>query len=228
MKQPVETRYFTLSDLRAEIEGETRKISGYASVFNSYSEPIGGMFREIVRPGAFRKTLSEGDQVLLWSHDTAKPLARKSAGTLDLSEDDRGLKFEARLNGTSWAQDALKAMESRDVTQMSFGFSVIKDRWTFDQANELDQRELLEVALFEVSPVAFPAYPATDVQARSIYDAAKAHSATTPEATGAGADSREIDTTPEPDAEADHSEAGQYGHALRDLLMKQQLLEISQ
>lgn len=228
MKHPIETRYFTLSELRAETEGETRKISGYASVFNSFSEPIGGMFREIVRPGAFRKTISEGDQVLLWSHDTAKPLARKSAGTLNLSEDERGLKFEAKMNGTSWADDAMKAIESRDVTQMSFGFSVIKDRWTFDQQNELDQRELLEVALFEVSPVAFPAYPATDVQARSIYDAAKAQSVTTPEATGAGTASREIDTTPEPDAQAHHSEAGQAADALRCLFMKQQLLEISQ
>lgn len=227
MKHPVETRYFTLSELRAETEGDTRKISGYASVFNSFSEPIGGMFREIVRPGAFRKTIAEGDQVLLWSHDTAKPLARKSAGTLALTEDDRGLKFEAKMNGTSWADDAMKAIESRDVTQMSFGFSVIKDRWTFDAQNELDQRELLEVALYEVSPVAFPAYPATDVQARSIYDAAKAQAVTTSEAAEAGTDSRETDTTPEPDAAAHHSEAGHAGHALRELMMKQQLLEIN-
>lgn len=220
MKHSVEfRRTFPITELRADDTSEGRKISGYASVFDSYSEPISGLFREIVRPGAFRKTLGEGDQILLWSHDTGKPMARKSAGTLNLREDDRGLWFEAQMNGTSWADDAFKAIESRDVTQMSFGFSVIKDRWTFDRESELDQRELLEVALYEVSPVAFPAYPATDVQARSIYESAKAQrGAVTPAATGA--DSVIGDTTSEPDAQAaHHSEAGRH----RVLLAKRKL-----
>ena len=209
MKQKIEyRRVFNVDELRAEKTEGKRSISGYAAVFDSESEPLYGFFREVIRQGAFTKTVSEGDQVLVWSHDMSKPLARKSADTLEIREDARGLWFRASLNTTSWAEDAFKAIESRDVTQMSFGFSVVKDRWTYADG-DFDQRELLEVALHEISPVAFPAYTATEVQARSIYEASKGDGADTselPEAARVKVD----DTTPKPDADAHHSEAGQH------------------
>ncbi len=68
---------------------------------------VGG-FDEVVRPGAFAETLaSERDVLLLLDHDAKRVLARRSAGALRLAESQRGLVFEAELNGTSWASDAL-------------------------------------------------------------------------------------------------------------------------
>ena len=55
---------------------------------------------------------------------------------------------------------------------MSFGFRVRKDAW--DRPKDVNApviRTLLDVDLLEVSPVAFPAYPQTEVQARNLDEA---------------------------------------------------------
>lgn len=139
-------------------------ISGYAAVFNQLSEDLGG-FREMIRPGAFRKTLKESDARALWNHNPDYVLGRSSAGTLALREDDHGLKFEVTPPDTTWARDLLVTMQRGDVNQMSFSFSAVKDRW---MQGDTQQRELIEVRLYEVSPVTFPAYPQTDAAVRSL------------------------------------------------------------
>jgi HK97 family phage prohead protease len=60
-------------------------------------------FIEVLERGAFASSLRKGDQVLLWQHDTAQPLARRSAGNLTLEETERGLEFTAELPNTSLA-----------------------------------------------------------------------------------------------------------------------------
>ncbi len=213
--KPIEyRRYFPITDLRAAVDGDARTISGYAAVFDSFSEPLYGMFREVIRRGAFTKTLKEGAPILAWSHDMSKPLASVRGGNLVIQEDDRGLWFRATLNGTSWAEDAFKSIEARDVSQMSFGFSVVKDRWSQSETDSLDERELLEVALFEISPVAFPAYSATEVQARSIFENAKnAGGVITSQIREADGD-KPADTTVEPDADSAPLAAGRHRIAL--------------
>jgi HK97 family phage prohead protease len=152
-------------EVRGGADGAGPVIAGYAAVFNSPSEDLGG-FRETIRPGAFRKTIKEGDIRALWNHDANYVLGRKSAGTLTLREDDHGLAFEVTPPDTQWARDLLTSIERRDVTQMSFAFSAIRDKWA--QGDGAQTRELLEVRLFEVSPVTFPAYPATEANLRSL------------------------------------------------------------
>jgi len=139
-------------------------IYGYAARFNVWSEEIGGMFREKIRPGAFAKTIKESDIRALFNHDPNFILGRTGNGTLILKEDDKGLYFENKLPDTSYARDLAVSIKRGDVIHNSFGFRTIKDDWSDDGR----KRELIEVRLFDISPVVFPAYPQTDVKIRSI------------------------------------------------------------
>jgi hypothetical protein len=153
-------------EIRAEKNGDTRKIIGTAAVFDKMSEDLGG-FREKIAPGAFSKTLSEGGtKKAYWNHNSDRVLGSTKAGTLKLEERKDGLYFE--IDPPSWADEHLESIERGDVDQMSFGFRTIKDNWMKDHDTGKVIRELLEVQLFEVSPVAMPAYPQTDAQVRSL------------------------------------------------------------
>lgn len=147
--------------LRA-VEADTEmpmRFAGYAAVFNSPSEPL--PFIETIAPGAFKRSLkSDSEKRMFLNHNTDQVLASSRAGTLSLSEDDRGLYVEAELPDTTYGRDLSVLMQRGDVHSMSFGFSVPKggDSWNEDGTS----RELREVILHEVSVVTgFPAYPAT-------------------------------------------------------------------
>lgn len=164
----IERRAFSLAqiEVRTETETELPKIVGYAAVFNEWSEPLGGGgFREIIRPGAFSKSIKTADVRALWNHDPNYVLGRTKSGTLKLTEDEKGLAIEITPPNTTWAKDLLESIRRGDVDQMSFGFRTVKDRWSSENGQTI--RELLEVELFDVSPVTFPAYPQTSVTVRS-------------------------------------------------------------
>ena len=154
-------------ELRVEGDDESKKITGHAAVFGKWSEDLGG-FREKIREGAFSKTIKEADVRALFNHDPNFVLGRNKAGTLSLEEDKKGLAISIDPPDTQWARDLTTSIERGDITQMSFGFRTVKDQWTTPQDGKENQRELLEVELFDVSPVTFPAYPQTDVGMRSI------------------------------------------------------------
>lgn len=150
--------------LRAE-GGGAPMIRGYAAVFDSPSEPIGfDGFTEVVKPGAFAKSLQESDVRALWNHEPGQVLGRSSAGTLRLAEDAHGLAVE--IDPPAWAAPFVESIRRGDVSQMSFGFQTIKDRFSTTEDGKT-VRELIEVRLYDVSPVAFPAYQETSVEARS-------------------------------------------------------------
>jgi HK97 family phage prohead protease len=161
----LERRYLSANDIevrRADKEPVT--ITGYAAVFNSFSEDLGG-FREIIRPGAFQRSIAGGADVrALVDHDPAKILGRTKSGTLKVSEDTRGLRFEVTLPDTTAARDLLVSMERGDVSGCSFGFRVEKDGdlWRNEQGKAV--RELHHVDVFDVSVVTYPAYTAADAQ----------------------------------------------------------------
>lgn len=194
----IERRVFPIEDIRTvERDGDEggMRIEGYAAVFGTPTN-IGGMFMETIKRGAFRKTIKEGDPVVLWNHDDSKPLGRLSAGTATFKEDEHGLRNTTDLPDNSWGRDAHVSIDRGDVKGMSFGFSVVKDNWKYqDDESKLTEREITEVRLFEVSPVTFPAYETTEVEARSILD-------------GAPKEPND-DTTPKPGLAA-HSEAGPH------------------
>lgn len=168
MGQGLERRFFPL-ELRAvdgEEEDGTPKIEGYAAVFNSLSVEMWG-FRERIAPGAFTETLENDDIRSLWNHNSDFVLGRVKSGTLALEEDDEGLRFEVQPPDTQWGRDALTSVRRGDVDQASFMFRTLKHDWSIDE-NEQLIRTLLKVKLYEVSPVTFPAYPATQVSARGL------------------------------------------------------------
>lgn len=167
-KMKHETRNFEAEfELRADGDGMT--FVGYAAKFNSPSEDLGG-FVETIEPGAFRRSLrSRNDVKLLVNHDTGRVLASSRSGTLRLQEDEVGLRVEASLPNTSDGRDMAELLKRGDLNKMSFGFSVQKDSWN----NEMTERTLKSVRLFEVSIVAFPAYAATEAMVRSLDKAAK-------------------------------------------------------
>lgn len=163
----MEQRTFSFEEVRVEPGGKNGKITGYAAVFNKPSEDLGG-FREIIRPGAFSKTIKEADVRALFNHDPNFVLGRTKSGTLQLEENSKGLKISIDPPETQIVQDLVMSPIKRgDVDQMSFGFRTIRDNWS-KQDESVQQRELLEVQLFDVSPVTFPAYPQTSVQARAL------------------------------------------------------------
>ena len=159
----IERRTYTVKDVQARsAEDGTMRLAGYAAVFNESSVPL--PFKESIAPGAFRKTLTETPDVRLLINHEGLPLARSKNGTLTLTEDERGLYFEAELADTTEARDIYKLVERGDVDQMSFAFRVIRQKWSEDRS----LRVLTEVSLADgdVSVVTYPAYPTTKVEAR--------------------------------------------------------------
>jgi len=146
-------------------------IRGYAAVFDQWSQPLGG-FREIIRPGAFSRTLAQPPLGLaaLYNHNSDYVLGRVDNGTLRLQEDDHGLHFEIQPPATQWARDLLESIRRRDVREASFSFSPVKEQWGEGviDGQRTTTRELLDVTLYEVSPVAFPAYTGTETNTRSL------------------------------------------------------------
>lgn len=169
----MERRVITTGELRVvREEGKATRVGGYAVVWESESVDLGGFVERVAR-NAFQSSLAK-DIRAHWNHDPAIVLGRTSSGTLRLAEDDRGLAFEVDMPDTQAARDALVSIERRDVTGMSFGFSVPKggDNWSKVAGKWL--RTLLEVNLAEISIVSYPAYQSTDVGVRAAVDATEA------------------------------------------------------
>jgi HK97 family phage prohead protease len=158
----IERRTYTVRNVEARSEDGEMRLSGYAAVFNEPSLPL--PFREYIAPGAFRKTLQETPDVRLLINHEGLPLARTKNGTMTLTEDEVGLRFDAVLADTSESRDLYKLINRGDVDQMSFAFRVIRQKWNGDRS----ERTLTEVSLADgdVSVVTYPAYPATSVEAR--------------------------------------------------------------
>lgn len=175
-KRAIEQRVLPLNIELRQAEGDdVPKLVGHAAVFNEWStisDPwFGDLYEEQVAPGAFRKTIKEGDIRALWNHDPNIVLGRLKAGTLTLREDEQGLATEITPPDNEWGRPVLDAVKRGDVSGMSIAFQVVKEKWTHpDRKKEpeaLRQRVIMEARLMEVSPVTFPAYPQTDIGARS-------------------------------------------------------------
>lgn len=151
--------------LSRDVTTKNRRLTGYAARFGSTARI--GDFSETIRPGAFARTLeSDADVVAILDHDPSKLLARRSSGTLRLTEDAYGLRFEIDMPPTTMANDLLALVERGDVHGMSFGFRVRPggDQWSADRT----QRTLTDVELVEISVAqSWAAYSDTSVHART-------------------------------------------------------------
>jgi HK97 family phage prohead protease len=137
-------------------------LAGYAALFERTSADLGG-FVERIDARAFADTLARGGNVLgVVNHDPSWLLGTRASGTLDVRTDDRGLAYEITLDPDD--PDAVRAAAKVRTGKMrgsSFAFRSIADEWgTLDDGTPV--RRLLSVALFDVGPVATPAYPDTE------------------------------------------------------------------
>lgn len=157
--------------IRSENDG--MNFSGYAAVFNSESEDLGG-FRETVDPAAFAKTLSDKRAIRMFQNHNSDIVLGSTRSNVELVADDRGLLTRARLPETTAGRDMAILVRDKIVDSMSFGFQVIRDAWYDAKGNAVPawegvKRTLLEVRLFEVSPVTgWPAYPKTSASVREL------------------------------------------------------------
>jgi HK97 family phage prohead protease len=143
----LERRCLPTAELRIDGDSASPKITGYAAVFDTWTD-IGGWFKESIKRGAFAKTIKENDVRALLNHEDAK-----------------GLAIEIDPPSSVWASDLLVSMRRGDVNQMSFGFNVNKQ----EIDREENARTLEDVTLFDVSVVTYPAYPTTSAEVRSAF-----------------------------------------------------------
>lgn len=146
---------------------DNRLISGYAIVFNSESNDLGG-FREVIDSRALDGVIDHSDILCLLNHNEDKGVLARSKygeGSLCLEIDDRGLKYMFEAPNTSLGDELLEGLRRGDITTSSFAFTVGKDRWEKrDDGSYL--RTIVSIQeLFDVSPVYRAAYDATSVQA---------------------------------------------------------------
>lgn len=167
-----ERRYFEIRELRSEKrEDGAMIIEGYPIV---YDQPtvMYGAFRETIVRGAARNALGRSNELVLWNHMSDQPMARRSNGTLTVTEDDHGVKIVADVSKTRWGRDGFEAIQSGTIDKMSFAFDVAPDgqRWITEKVDgiEIDRREITEFGeIYDYSPVAYPAYEGTELQARN-------------------------------------------------------------
>ena len=147
-----------------------RVVVGYGAVFHRAGHPgteyrLWDNVKERVMPGAFDRALLEDDVRGLHNHDTNRLLGRTKSGTMRLSVDQIGLRYEIDLPDTPTGNEVGTAIERGDMSGSSFSFAQRKVMWAQDGDDEV--RELHDVALFDVGPVVFPAYEATTADLRS-------------------------------------------------------------
>lgn len=128
--------------------------------------------REIIMPGAAAEALKAGEEVLLWNHDASQPMARRKNGTLEASEDASGVFMRADVARTVWGRNGYEAIKENTVDAMSFGFFLASDGYKWEREKKdgriIDTRTITRFSrIVDYSPVTYPAYKDTDVQARS-------------------------------------------------------------
>lgn len=159
----------------AEGEDPKRTITGaikYDTDSADMRDWYGDTIVEQIASGAFADSLSTRGVVGLWSHDTSQVLGNTKSGTLRVFDGAKELRFELDIPDTSVGNDAWALIQRGDVDGVSFGMRVTKDKWSSEKRGELKiyKRSILNAELYEISPVAFPAYPANEVtaEARSL------------------------------------------------------------
>lgn len=158
---------------RADVENDPnatgRTIQGYAALFNSRTELWPG-FSEEIAPGAFKNALQNSDIRALFNHEPNLILAR-SPGTMEVWEDETGLWYRFEAPNTTLGNDLLEMIKRGDVSQSSFAFTVKSAEETRSEDGGFLRRITEVRALYDVSPVTYPAYNDTSVSVRAKFEA---------------------------------------------------------
>lgn len=161
--------------IEIELRGDAKKpvIRGLAAVYYDGTEgtefELWPGMKERIMPGAFDRAVKEDDVRALFNHDDNIVLGRTKSGTLRLSVDAKGLRYE--IEPPESAASVIESIRRGDVSGSSFSFRVTDE--TFLKKDDVRIREIRGVTLFDVSPVVFPAYTATEADVRSISERAE-------------------------------------------------------
>ena len=160
-KHTQEKRFYEIESRLTNKNGQD-VVVGHAAVFNSLSEDLGG-FREKIMPGAFDEVL-KNDVRAYFNHDPNFLLGRTSAGTLRLSVDEKGLRYELDVPNTTAGRDLKENLRLGNITQSSFAFTIGRDGDSWERNEDgADIRIINKVnRLYDVSPVSLPAYPSAN------------------------------------------------------------------
>jgi HK97 family phage major capsid protein/HK97 family phage prohead protease len=156
-------------EVRAAGEEEQKTITGsilYDTDSQVMRDFFGDEFKEILSPGCFDESLKNRDVVALWSHDTGQVLGNTKSKTLRVDSNEQRLAFELDLPNTQAGRDAFETIQRGDVDGVSFGMVVNGDHWKNEDG--IFVRTILLADLYEISPVAFPAFPTNQVSCRSL------------------------------------------------------------
>ena len=161
-----------------EAEGQPTRIVGYGAVF--YRDGQAGTEFELwddvserILPGAFDRAIKEDDVRGMYNHEQL--LARTKSGTMRLSSDDRGLRYEIDVPDTQLGRDLVEHIRRGDVNGSSFAFSITDEEFRKEDGKTV--REIRGVRLFDTGPVDFPAYEATTAGIRAVGDVEEARKA---------------------------------------------------
>lgn len=159
----------------------TRQIVGYSARFDEWTTLYESKYfrwREVIRPGAFARALREKQDVrALFNHDETYVLGRSTAGTLMLREDKVGLFAEITPPDSQTINDlVVTPIERGDISGQSFAFMIapageVVTIMTDASGRTLEDREILDVDLYDVGPVTFPQYESTDIALRAAGEA---------------------------------------------------------
>ena len=155
--------HYSKHDSTLEVREENGEmiIEGYAALYNNETDL--GAFRESISPGAFDDVLADDVRALI-NHDPSLIIGRSSAGTLQLSTDEHGLRYEVKLGEQQYAKDLYTSIKRGDITQSSFAFTIQDQTWSEDRST----RKVEKVGkLLDISPVTYPAYKSASVAARN-------------------------------------------------------------
>lgn len=144
---------------------DSRTVEGYALVFNSLSEDLGG-FREQIDPEAMEGMIAASDIFALLNHSNERGVLARSkygVGSLELEVDEKGLKYRFEAPKTSLGDEVLEYLKRGDISQSSFAFTVDSDQWDKQEDGSYIRTIKKFHRLYDVSPVFTPAYSATSV-----------------------------------------------------------------
>lgn len=155
--------------MNIEFRSDRAVISGYVNCVERESRPLQGTtgkFIEVIKQGAFKRSLEQRPSVdLLLNHDTSRLLGSTSEGSLELKEDNIGLKATATITD----KEVIEKLRNNKISGWSFGFKLIDD-FVKPKANNLVKRYVKALELFEVSLIdetMTPAYASTSVELRN-------------------------------------------------------------
>jgi len=177
-KNDIEYRYFDaeVTETRTILDGEKRFLEGYATRFNTRSKLLfenGRIFNEVIAPNAFDNVIKDErtDVPMNVNHQRGMLLGRTKSKTLNLSIDEKGLKFRCEIPNTTTGNDTYELVKRGDLFENSFAFRISKEGEQWSKSEDgTALRTITNISkLADISVVTDAAYPDTTIAARS-YD----------------------------------------------------------